>query len=722
MSERDRSLGDVVPKPVPFAGRRPLLLVLGESVSDQFNDEPLRRAGFAIEFAPSTGEMVSLFERLLPDVVLIHTDASGGNGVSACASIRGLPVGSLTPILIATEPDEQSIHSAYQSGATDVILNPPHPEILARRLVYMEQASRALSRLRRSHERLEQVQRVARMGTWEWDLVSDIVFWSTEVSRILGRHENDLGTGLGEFLQMVPPQERERLEKEIGAAVKHKGSYRFHHTVVHADGTHRTLLQEGDIACNGDGELAHLRGVIQDVTDLKAAEDRIRNLAYYDGLTELPNRALFQELLSHALARSLRSQELVAIVLLDIDRFKEVNETLGYGVGDRLLKAVGARLLQCLRRSDYVARQSEDQMGAVARQGGDEFALLLTDVGDIHDVARVARRILETLGRPFALGGQEIYVSASVGIAVSPGDGSDPETLWQRAETAMYSAKSQGKNTLQFFAEPMNVAMVRKFDLENRLRKALERSELILFYQPVVEAFSRKFVGVEALLRWNQNELGLIQPAEFIPVAEETGLIVPIGQWVLRTACRQLATWLRKGMPPLRVSVNLAPRELREPGFVIGVGKILEETGLAPTLLELEVTESSVMQKDPTTLEALHQLKSMGVGLAVDDFGTGHSALSYLREFPLSTLKIDRSFVKGIRKDSHDAAITSALIALAHHLQLRVVAEGVETEEQLSFLSQHECDEVQGFLFARPMPADDLLRVLLDRPSSLKFN
>lgn len=448
--------------------------------------------------------------------------------------------------------------------------------------------------------------------------------------------------------------------------------------------------------------------------EVRKSRESLEQLAYFDRLTALPNRAMFRELLAHELARGQRSQAPVAALLLDIDRFKEINETRGYQLGDQLLEMVAARLLQSLRKTDYVARSADGNSAPVARQGGDEFALLLTDLAHIDDAGRVAQRILQSLVQPFVLGGKEIFVTASIGIAVAPNDGSDVDSLLQSAETAMYCAKRQGGNNFQFYAESMNEAMIKRLDLEANLRRSVERDQLVLFYQPLIDISKRQLVGMEALLRWMHHDLGMVSPGEFIPVAEETGLIVPIGRWVLRTASRQLHHWHDEGFEWLRMAVNVANRQLREPGFVTDVQEILEETGLDPSRLELEVTESSVMKNDSETLEALQELRKLGVRLAVDDFGTGHSVLTYLRDFPLNTLKIDRSFINGVATDGKDAAITSAVIAMAHRLDLRVVAEGVETEDQLSFLTRHDCDECQGFLFSRPVPAAEIAEILAD--------
>jgi diguanylate cyclase (GGDEF)-like protein len=448
--------------------------------------------------------------------------------------------------------------------------------------------------------------------------------------------------------------------------------------------------------------------------EVRKSRESLEQLAYFDRLTALPNRAMFRELLGHELARGQRSQTPVAALLLDIDRFKEINETRGYKLGDQLLEMVAARLLQSLRKTDYVARSAEDTGAQVARQGGDEFALLLTDLAQLDDAGRVAQRILQSLVQPFVLGGEEIFVTASIGIAIAPNDGSDVDSLLQSAETAMYCAKRQGGNNFQFYAESMNEAMVKRLELEANLRRSVERDQLVLFYQPLIDISNRQLVGMEALLRWMHHDLGMVSPAEFIPLAEETGLIVPIGRWVLHTASRQLHRWHVDGFEWLRMAVNIANRQLREPDFVSDVQEILDETGLDPSRLELEVTETSVMKNDQKTLEALQELRKIGVRLAVDDFGTGHSVLTYLRDFPLNTLKIDRSFINGVATEGKDAAITSAVIAMAHRLDLRVVAEGVETEDQLSFLTQHDCDECQGFLFSRPVPASEIGEILAD--------
>ncbi len=422
-----------------------------------------------------------------------------------------------------------------------------------------------------------------------------------------------------------------------------------------------------------------------------------------DPLTSLPDRNAFRRLLAERL-EARQGDGPVAAILLDIDRFKKINDSLAHSFGDRVLVEFARRL--------SVALGGPAEGRALGRYGGDEFAVMLGDLERVGDVAQAARHILATLARPLAVEDREIFITASVGAAVAPADGKTAELLLRNAETAMYAAKKAGRDTFRFYTDPMSASVVRKFDLENKLRRALERDEFELLYQPIINARRQSLTGVEALLRWNRAGEEPSQPEEFIAVAEETGLVVEIGEWVLRKACAQAHEWNRSSPSPVRVTVNVSHRQLRSRGFVSSVARILGDTGLDARLLELEITESSVVRNERETLTALHQLKVQGIRLAVDDFGTGHSALSYLKKFPLNTLKIDQSFTRGITTDADDAAIITATINMAHGLNMTVVAEGVELEEQLYFLSQNQCDEVQGFLFAAPLDVEEVGRRL----------
>ena len=438
-----------------------------------------------------------------------------------------------------------------------------------------------------------------------------------------------------------------------------------------------------------------------------------RVLACYDSLTGLPNRQLFTDRLERSLVHARRHDRLVAMCVLDLDGFKRVNDSLGHSIGDRLLCHVAEQLIGGVRLSDFVGRlYSDESPVAVSRLGGDEFTFVLTEISKAQDAGRVASRILDALRKPFVLGDHEVISTASIGIAVFPYDGEDAETLLRNAGTAMHWAKDRGHNNCQFYTESMNAAARRKLDLAHRLRRALERQEFSLHYQPLRDAGSGRLTGAEALLRWEDPELGPVSPAEFIPVAEETELIVPLGEWVLRTGCAQSQAWQAAGFRPIRLAVNLSGRQIRQPTLVDTVARVLQESGLSPAQLELEITESTIMQDDDVTIATFRELNEMGVGLALDDFGTGYSSLSYLRRFPIDRVKIDRSFVSGIPTNRDDMALAAAIIAMARSLRLNVAAEGVETREQAEFLRESGCDELQGYLFSPAVPSEQFARFL----------
>jgi diguanylate cyclase (GGDEF)-like protein len=441
--------------------------------------------------------------------------------------------------------------------------------------------------------------------------------------------------------------------------------------------------------------------------------DENRALAYYDGLTGLPNRRMYEDRLEQALMHAQRQGTLVATCFLDLDGFKRINDTLGHGSGDQLLCRVSERLVGSMRRGDsFVRARSDETQSAVSRLGGDEFTFLLTGISDAQDAGRAARRILYSLREPFQIDHHEVFVTASIGIAVFPFDGEEAETLRRNADTAMYWAKDRGRNNYQFYSSFMNETAERKLELEGRLRRALKSDGFTLFYQPVRDAVSGDVVGAEALLRWVDPEIGPVPPSEFVPIAEDTGLIAEIGGWVLRTACAQAQAWQDEGFRAIRMGVNVSGHQLRQPTFLESVARALRETGISPGCLEMEITESTIMQDDSVTVATCRQLDEMGVGLVLDDFGTGYSSLSYLRRFPIGRVKIDRSFVSELPACRDDAALTKGIIAMAHSLGLEVVAEGVETVEQAEFLRQVHCDDLQGYLFSPAVPLAEFARFL----------
>ena len=461
------------------------------------------------------------------------------------------------------------------------------------------------------------------------------------------------------------------------------------------------------------GVITHFVWLREDITIRKQAEEQIRFLAYYDHLTQLPNRVLLQERLQDAIVSAKARSQTLAVLFLDLDQFKRINDSLGHRAGDLLLQQVANRVQDCLRSGDSIYSASPDLLASqdiLARLGGDEFVILLAEINHPDAVTKVARRILSVIAQPFMIEGNEVFSGCSIGIALYPHDGEDMDTLLKNADTALYHAKNAGRNTYQLFSDWMHTAAIQHVEVESLLRKALDRQELTLHYHPQVDVGSRRIVGVEALLRWQSGELGNVAPADFIPLAEETGLIVPIGEWVIRTACAQAQAWLQAGLAPLRMAVNLSPRQFGDTHLASLIARILEETGLRPDLLELEITENLLMKEQ--VMDTLRAFKRLGVRLAIDDFGTGYSNLGYLRRFPIDRIKIDKSFVQDIQDENNNTAIAAAVIAMARCLRLDVIAEGVETETQLTFLQSMNCNEMQGFFFSQPRPAEHVTALL----------
>jgi len=452
---------------------------------------------------------------------------------------------------------------------------------------------------------------------------------------------------------------------------------------------------------DNEGNTTNYVGVFSDISDMKASEQKLDHLAHHDPLTGLPNRLLLNARMEQSMARAHRSNDMLAVLFLDLDHFKNVNDTLGHPVGDQLLQEVAHRLTACVRKED-----------TVTRLGGDEFTIVLEELHDSRFAGKVALKIIDELAKIFLLKGHEVFVTCSIGISIFPNDGNDITTLLKNADSALYRAKDEGRNNYQYYTEELTTRAMERMVMETNLRHALERNELVVYYQPQVDLYSGRVIGMEALLRWRHPEIGLIPPDAFIPLAEETGLIIPIGEWVLRTACARLKSWIDDGLPELRVAVNLSSRQFNQKNLPETIADILRDTGLKPQCLELELTERIVMQDADNSVEMLDSLKKLGIQFSIDDFGTGYSSLSYLKRFPIDRIKIDKSFVDHITTDSEDASISQAIISMSHGMNLKTVAEGVETLEQQEFLRSHQCDEIQGFYFSRPLPEMEMEHLL----------
>lgn len=557
---------------------------------------------------------------------------------------------------------------------------------------------RAEQALRHSEASLARAQSIARLGSWDWDIAAAALHWSDEVYRIFGYAPQSFPATYEGFLARVHPEDRALVVAAVDQALHTRGHYDAEHRLVRPDGTYRIVREQGEVTCDEEGRPVSMIGTVHDITERVEAQQRIEFMANFDPLTGLPNRSLLQYRLEQGLLQARRDADHTALLFVGIDRFKNVNDTLGHRAGDQVLRTFAGRLRQAVRAGD-----------TVGRLGSDEFAVVLFGLKDVDGATQVVRHIQALTIDPIAVDeAQEVVVSVCLGLTLFPHDGADAETLFRNADTALHRAKHDGPGNYQFFTADMTAESQARMRLEQDLRRALEREEFELFYQPQVELSGGRVIGAEALLRWRHPERGLVSPAHFVPVLEETGLIVAVGQWVIRRACRQSKDWQNAGLPPLRVAVNLSAIQFRQHDLVQSVRAILAETALAPTCLELEITEGLLVENVEQTIGLLLQLHDMGIRISIDDFGTGYSSMSYLQRFPVHTLKLDRSFVNHVHDDEGSASIAKAVIALAHSLHLRVIAEGIEIAEQAAFLRRHHCDEAQGFYFAKPMPAGEI--------------
>jgi diguanylate cyclase (GGDEF)-like protein len=565
----------------------------------------------------------------------------------------------------------------------------------------VSEGNRAEEDLRRSQTGLQEAQRVARLGSWTLDLATSRVTWTEELYRMLRLDPSLPAPALAEQERIFTPESWQQLITAIEETIATAVPYEVELKTMRPDGSTGWIMARGAPQRDSHGDIVALCGIAQDITERKLVEQRIQFLAYYDSLTGLPNRALLQDRLVQAIAGAHRRDEHAAVLFFDLDRFKVINDSLGHAVGDLLLQNVAERLKCQVREHD-----------TVARMGGDEFIIVLSMIHGTDDAVLVAERIVSAIAEEFEIQGRTLKVSCSLGISIYPQHGTDSETLIKNADAAMYAAKESGRNRFRFFTEETTAKVVEHSMLEHDLAMALQRNEIFLMYQPQVEIRTGRIVGLEALLRWHHPVLGLVPPDNFIRVAENSGLILPIGEWVLKAACAQVHAWQAEGLPPLSVAVNVSAIQFRQEGFKDLIQGVLRDSGIPPHYLELELTESLLTTNVDVMFALLNEMQAMGVKLAIDDFGTGYSSLSHLRQFPVGKLKIDRSFIRDVETSPDAAAIATAVISLAKTLNLRVIAEGVETEGQLAFLRSHDCDEIQGYYFSRPLRTNEVPALL----------
>lgn len=600
------------------------------------------------------------------------------------------------------KPEKFETHVEALGTWFSITVYSPKPEHFVAVFDVITARKQAERDLLRANERLSLAQRTAGAGVWDWDILKGTLIWSDEFLHLFGLDPASAVASFDTWRSVVHPDDLQRAEEVIMTSIRDHAPLFNEYRIVLPTREVRWIDAFGDTTYDADGNAQRMIGICIDSTGRKQAEAQIEFLAHHDHLTQLPNRFVAKERLKMAMAYADRAKENVALLFLDLDHFKAINDALGHNMGDLLLVEVARRLQTCLRETD-----------TVSRQGGDEFLVILTNIHDLTAVTDSAAKIVNALAAPYEIDGHALAVTVSVGIAIYPNDAQDTETLMQRADTAMYHAKATGGNEFSFFSEQMNVAVAETLAIRSELRQALAGGEFALHYQPQIDLASGRILGAEALLRWHSPKRGLVLPDEFISIAEDCGLIVPIGDWVLQEACRQAVHWQQAGLPELTVAVNLSAMQFRRGNLQQSVVQALSASGLASNLLELELTESILITEVEFALETVRNLKSLGIRFAIDDFGTGYSSLAYLKRFPIDKLKIAQTFVQGMDTNPEDAAIVHAVIQMARALKLKTIAEGAETAKTIEHLRLHHCDEVQGDYYSQPLTDEEFTRYIL---------
>ncbi len=682
-----------------------LLIVDDNEMNRDMLARRLARKGYEIAVTQSAHDLLERVKLDGTDLVLLDIEMPEVSGLDALKTLREAYSAIELPIIMVTAKNQsEDIVKALDLGANDYLTKPIDFPVALARIGTQLSHKRAQEALKESEERYALAARGSNDGLWDWNLSANVVHFSPRWKAMLGYQEAQVGDRPEEWLERIHDADRERVKQEIAAHQKGlTPHFESEHRVLHKDGSFRWMLSRGVAVHDTSGNPLRMAGSQTDITEGKVS----------DPLTGLPNRLLFIDRVGRLVKHMKRRKDhLFAVLFLDLDGFKMINDSMGHLIGDQLLLGVANRLEKCLRSTDTVARLGE--AFTVARLGGDEFTVLLDDIKDPGDAKRAADRMMKALASPFILGGKEVFTSVSIGIALSTSAYEQPEEMLRDADTAMYRAKALGKARYEVFDADMRASVMARLQLETDLHRALEREELRNFYQPIVALASGEIAGFEALLRWQHPTRGLLGPIEFIPVAEETGLIRELGWWNLRKACQQISEWRAGSIAHrhLTISVNLSAKQFLQPKLVEDIRNLLHELALPPEALKLEITESTVMADPSAAIEMLQQIKSLGIRLAIDDFGTGYSSLSYLHRFPLDTLKIDRSFISGMGDDGEGMEIARTILPMANNLRLDVVAEGVETLQQVALLKKLQCKYGQGYYFSKPLSAEGTAALL----------
>jgi diguanylate cyclase (GGDEF)-like protein/PAS domain S-box-containing protein len=656
--------------------------------------------------ASSGEEAIELFSLHCPDLILLDVSMDNMDGFECCSVIRKMPEGENVAIIMVTALDQpEDIKKAFDVGATDFMTKPVKWPLLNHRIHYVLKANKTIKELTKSKNRLARAQSIAHLGSWEWDFKNQTLDCSDEVYRMIGMQPQERELNFANLIEIIHPDDREFLTHTLKNALKNKESYDIEYRILNGNGDIITLHDRTDITDDFGGQ--RLNGTLHDISSRKKSEQEIAYYAYFDTLTDLPNRRKFLVQLDSAIALAKRHGTKLALLFIDLDHFKRINDTLGHKAGDELLCEAARRIKTSIRATDEMSSGNthvDFDNEHIARLGGDEFTLLLTELNTFDSVAIIAQRIIDELCKPYFIMGKQTYISASVGISFYPDDGLTGDILLQHADTAMYEVKNNGKNGYQLFSHDMHKTLMDRLQLEAELREAIILGDqLQLYYQPQVSSTNGNVVGYEALLRWNHPTKGLLSPFDFMAMAESSGLIIQIGEWALIEACKKAKKIHVADSNFTRMAVNLSALQFNHANIVDHVKNALLLTSLPAHLLELEITESAIISNVEDAIALLFKLKELGVQLAIDDFGTGYSSLNYLKNFPIDTLKIDKSFIDGIVHNQKDAAIARTIVQLALNLGLGTIAEGVEHVEQYELLKEMGCNDLQGYLYGKPV-------------------
>jgi diguanylate cyclase (GGDEF)-like protein len=690
-----------------------ILVVDDDVVMRSINCGVLSASGYTLIEAQGGVQALELARAEPPDLIILDLEMPGMDGFQVCERIRADPVLAETPVLVLTGRDDtDAVRRAFEIGATDFATKPLSAPLLTHRVRFMLRSMNATRELRGSESRLANAQRLARLGNWEWNVENGAFTASPEAFAVLGFDRDLRLCQVDELFHLVAPEDLPMIQDAFSSLIAGTETLDIDCRISVPDQGERQVHVLGHQAREHRGPGTRVVGTVQDITERTRAEDRIKTLAYYDALTGLPNRILFRERVRMAKAMTRRSQKRLALLLIDLDNFKSINDTLGHDVGDNVLREVGLRLRTVVRDYDAVSREADDDLYQVARLGGDEFVIAVGDLASAGEAGAIAGRLLESLRAPLMLGANELFISASIGISIYPDDGADFDDLFKHADVALYHAKDAGRNVAEFFSASMNEEAMYRRRIETGLRHALDRDEVSVHYQPQYDVVSGQLVAVEALARWHSADVGDVGPAEFIPLAERIGVIAPLTAFVITRACQALRIWHEMGARDLRVGVNVSAQLFRNEDVLHRLTAIPEECGVDPRFIELEITETALLDNPEAAERILIVLRERGFRIALDDFGVGFSSLSHLRRFGLDTVKIDRSFISNLVRGARELAIVGALISLVQDLGIEPIAEGIEDPAQRDLLIGKGCRVMQGYLMGRPSSADAVTAIV----------